>query len=128
NDTGGGTSNDDHPHADIRAGDAFLAEIFKTLSTGPLWENTALVINYDERGGFYDHVAPPRAAASSPLDNDVVGGKAPPRFRAPPVPEPGSPLNPVPGIGGQLPIAARDNSWEDLMASGLLKGWNLPKR
>jgi phospholipase C len=30
-----GISNDDHPHADIRAGDAFLAEAFRAVSSGP---------------------------------------------------------------------------------------------
>jgi len=83
NDTGGGISNDDHPHADIRAGDNFLSTIFYALANGPAWKNTALVINYDEWGGFFDHVAPPRAAASSPLDKDLVGGKALLGFRVP---------------------------------------------
>lgn len=83
NDTGGGMSNDDHPHADIRAGDNFLATIFHTLVNGPAWKNTVLVINYDEWGGFFDHVPPPRAAASSAVDKDVVGGKARLGFRVP---------------------------------------------
>ena len=83
NDMGGGTSNDDHPHGDIRAGDHFLAEIFHALTLGPNWKNTVLVINYDEWGGFYDHVKPPRAAASSPLDTDNVGGQALLGFRVP---------------------------------------------
>ena len=83
NDMGGGTSNDDHPHGDIRAGDHFLAEIFKALSLGPNWANTVLIINYDEWGGFYDHVAPPRAAASSPVDTDVVNNQALLGFRVP---------------------------------------------
>jgi phospholipase C len=68
NDPGGGTSNDDHPHGDIRAGDHFLWEIFTALSKGPAWNNTVLVINYDEWGGFFDHVAPTRAAHSALQD------------------------------------------------------------
>jgi phospholipase C len=83
NDTGGGLSNDDHPHADIRAGDNFLATIFHTLANGAAWKNTVLVINYDEWGGFFDHVAPVRAAASSAVDKDVVNGKALLGFRVP---------------------------------------------
>ncbi len=58
---GTGTSNDDHPYADIRAGEAFLNEIYDAVRNGPGWENTVLVVNYDEWGGFYDHVAPSRA-------------------------------------------------------------------
>ena len=72
-DVGGGTSNDDHPHGDIRAGDAFLAETFFALAHGPGWKNTVLVINYDEWGGFFDHVPPSLVAASAPLDTDVNG-------------------------------------------------------
>lgn len=57
-DEGSGTSGDDHPHADIRSGETFLAEVYNAVTTGPGWAKTLLVINYDEWGGFYDHVAP----------------------------------------------------------------------
>jgi phospholipase C len=57
-DESSGTSNDDHPHADIRAGEAFLSRIYTAVTSGPKWANTLLVVNYDEWGGFYDHVAP----------------------------------------------------------------------
>ena len=56
-----GTSNDDHPHADIRAGQAFLNQVYDAVRTGPGWDKTVLVINYDEWGGFFDHVVPGRA-------------------------------------------------------------------
>ena len=65
-DEASGTSNDDHPHADIRAGEAFLNQVYDAVRTGPGWENTVLIINYDEWGGFYDHVAPTRAPDVSP--------------------------------------------------------------
>ena len=57
----GGRSNDDHPLADIRAGQAFVNSVYDALRTSPAWEKTVLVINYDEWGGFYDHVRPRRA-------------------------------------------------------------------
>jgi phospholipase C len=56
-----GTSSDDHPHADIRAGEAFLAEVYAAVTGSPNWANTMLVVTYDEWGGFYDHVAPSTA-------------------------------------------------------------------
>jgi phospholipase C len=56
-----GASNDDHPHADIRNGEAFLDEIYRAVTTSPAWPRTALVFNYDEWGGFFEHVAPPTA-------------------------------------------------------------------
>ncbi|MGH8860967.1 MAG: alkaline phosphatase family protein, partial [Jatrophihabitantaceae bacterium] len=61
-DESSGSSADDHPHADIRAGEAFLNQVYDAVRTGPNWQNTLLVINYDEWGGFYDHVAPATAA------------------------------------------------------------------
>lgn len=61
---GGGTSGDDHPAADIRAGQWFLNGIYESLIRSPQWERTLMIINYDEWGGFADHVVPPMAAAS----------------------------------------------------------------
>jgi len=29
------------------------------VTTSPNWPDTVLVINYDEWGGFFDHVTPP---------------------------------------------------------------------
>jgi phospholipase C len=65
-----GTSNDDHPLADLRAGDAFLSQIFHALASGPGWSKTVLVINYDEWGGFFEHVRPPRVTAGVPVGTD----------------------------------------------------------
>ena len=56
-----GMSNDDHPLADIRAGQSFVNQVYDAVRNGPGWEKTVLVINYDEWGGFYDHVRPSRA-------------------------------------------------------------------
>ncbi len=53
------------------------------MTTSPLWPRTALVINYDEWGGFFDHVPPATApdprpdlatgcAASAPLPADLA--------------------------------------------------------
>jgi phospholipase C len=56
-----GTSGDDHPHADVRNGEAFMARIYEAVTTSPAWARTVLVFNYDEWGGFFDHVPPPTA-------------------------------------------------------------------
>jgi phospholipase C len=50
--------NDDHPHADIRNGEQFMASIYNAVISSPNWPNTILIINFDEWGGFFDHVAP----------------------------------------------------------------------
>jgi phospholipase C len=78
-----GTSGDDHPHADIRSGDAFLAATFHAVATGPGWKHTVFVVTYDEWGGFFEHVAPPRAAAPNGVDPDIEGGKTLLGFRVP---------------------------------------------
>jgi phospholipase C len=70
-----GTGNDDHPHADIREGDKFLYDVFQAVSKGPGWSNTILIVNFDEWGGFFEHVAHPRAQAANDVDTDVVNGK-----------------------------------------------------
>src|SRR4029077_19546160 len=54
-----GEGNDDHPHADLRAGEAFLSRVYQAVAAGPGWANTFLVINRDEWGGFFDTVVPP---------------------------------------------------------------------
>ena len=56
-----GTSADYHPHSDIRNGEIFLNQVYHAVTTSPNWSNTVLVINFDEWGGFFDHVAPPTA-------------------------------------------------------------------
>lgn|GEM_PF-5963122 len=60
-DEGSCTSADDHPHADIRNGEVFLNQIYDAVRNSPNWSKTVLIINYDEWGGFYDHVPPPLA-------------------------------------------------------------------
>ena len=78
-----GTCTSEHPHCDVRAGDAFLAETFHAVASGPDWASTVFIVTYDEGGGFFDHVAPPRAAAPNDVDPDVVDGKALLGFRVP---------------------------------------------
>ena len=93
------TANDNHPKSDIRNGDAFLAKIYNAVASGPQWSSTVLVVNYDEWGGFFDHVPPPRAFAPNATDPDLADGKALLGCRCPcTVASPwtvGTPANPV---------------------------------
>jgi phospholipase C len=57
---GAGTSGDEHPHGDVRTGQAFMADVVHAFMESPQWERGALFIVYDEWGGFYDHVRPKR--------------------------------------------------------------------
>jgi phospholipase C len=98
----GGRANDDHPFADIRAGDALLARTFRALTRGPGWPGTVLIVNFDEWGGFFDHVPPPRAAAPNDVDPDLVDRKSLLGFRVPAViASPWTRGNPLfPRVGG----------------------------
>ncbi|MGZ4707503.1 MAG: alkaline phosphatase family protein [Acidimicrobiales bacterium] len=66
--TSNGPQGDDHPHADIRFGQAFLNQIYEAVTAGPQWGNTLLVITYDEWGGFFDHVPPGVAPDAVPAN------------------------------------------------------------
>jgi phospholipase C len=59
-------SNDDHPPSDVRAGQAFVLELYEALYKSRDWLDTLLVIVYDEHGGFYDHVTPPPVSDDPP--------------------------------------------------------------
>ena len=51
---------------DISMGEAFVARVVNAVMNSPTWGKTVLVFCYDEHGGYYDHVPPPRAV---PPDN-----------------------------------------------------------
>jgi phospholipase C len=68
-----GVSGDDHPFADIRNGEAFLNSVYVAVTSSPAWRNTVLVINFDEWGGFFEHVAP--GVAPIPPADAAAGNK-----------------------------------------------------
>jgi len=69
-----GTSADDHPLADIRLGERFIADAYHALGDAGYLDNTVLVVTFDEWGGFYDHVPPPRVVDDTdPADVDHTG-------------------------------------------------------
>jgi acid phosphatase len=56
-----------HPgYAAIADGDAHIAELVAKLRAGPQWSKMVIVITYDEYGGAWDHVAPPRGDLLGP--------------------------------------------------------------
>lgn len=57
----GPLQNDQHPSQDITPGEHLMADIYDAVVNSPKFEETLLVITYDEHGGCYDHVAPPSA-------------------------------------------------------------------
>jgi phospholipase C len=55
------TENDEHPPTDIQRGQAFVSQVINAVRNGPFWQDSIILLTYDEHGGSYDHVAPPRA-------------------------------------------------------------------
>ncbi len=55
-----GTSGDDHPLGDIRLGERFIADAYHALADNGYLDDTVFIVTFDEWGGFYDHVPPPR--------------------------------------------------------------------
>jgi phospholipase C len=51
--------NDDHPgYSDQQISEALAAKAISDIANSPYWENSAIIITYDETDGFYDHVSP----------------------------------------------------------------------
>jgi len=68
--------NDEHPPADIQRGQAFLSQLVNAVRNGPYWKDTIIFITYDEHGGFYDHVKPPRAPqGGTRTPDDIAPGQ-----------------------------------------------------
>jgi acid phosphatase len=56
-----------HPgYANVDDGDAHIADLVNKLKAGPQWAHMVIVITYDEYGGQWDHVAPPKGDLVGP--------------------------------------------------------------
>jgi phospholipase C len=52
--------NDNHPPVPMGFGEEFLRDVYDAVTANPTrWARTAMILFYDEHGGFYDHVSPP---------------------------------------------------------------------
>jgi acid phosphatase len=56
-----GNLNEHAGYAAVLAGDQHLADVIAHLEQSPQWKHMLVVLTYDENGGFWDHVAPPKA-------------------------------------------------------------------
>ncbi|XP_057788233.1 non-specific phospholipase C6-like [Salvia miltiorrhiza] len=64
-----GAANDDHPSHDVANGQRLVKEVYEAVRAGPQWNETLLVVTYDEHGGFYDHVPTPYVGVPNPDGN-----------------------------------------------------------
>eukprot|EP00030_Apusomonadida_sp_AF-17_P005935 a676768_16.p1 GENE.a676768_16~~a676768_16.p1 ORF type:complete len:507 (+),score=160.49 a676768_16:31-1521(+) len=59
-------ASDQHPPHNVAEGEQLIKEIYEALRGSVWWSKSALIVTYDEHGGFYDHVPPPTAHVPSP--------------------------------------------------------------
>jgi len=50
----------EHPPALISTGQAYVTNLVNAIMQGPEWDSTAIFLAWDDWGGFYDHVVPPK--------------------------------------------------------------------
>ncbi|HEV2324443.1 MAG TPA: alkaline phosphatase family protein [Terracidiphilus sp.] len=50
----------EHPPAKVSVGQSYVTKIVDAAMQSPDWNSTAIFITWDDWGGFYDHVMPPR--------------------------------------------------------------------
>jgi phospholipase C len=63
-DVTGGTykgGNSQHPLDGVTQGEALIKATYEAIRNSPHWNASLLIVTWDEHGGFYDHVQPPRA-------------------------------------------------------------------
>ncbi len=59
--------NNEHPgYASLSEGDAHIADLIARLQAGPQWKHMLIVVTYDENGGQWDSVAPPKGDLVGP--------------------------------------------------------------
>ena len=61
-----GTDNEHPNYTNVIKGEEHVLQLIKAVTTGQNWADTAIVVTYDENGGFWDHVAPPAGDAWGP--------------------------------------------------------------
>jgi phospholipase C len=57
----------EHPgYANVADGENHAIALIDAVRQGPSWADTAIIVTYDENGGFWDHVAPPKVDVNGP--------------------------------------------------------------
>jgi len=61
----------EHPPQSVKAGQSYVTGLINSIMRGPDWDSTAIFLSWDDWGGFYDHVVPPR------VDGNGLGFRVP---------------------------------------------------
>ena len=54
-------NNSQHPANSVALGEQVIKDVYDAIRKSPHWNESMLIITWDEHGGFYDHMLPPRA-------------------------------------------------------------------
>jgi phospholipase C len=54
-----GFATDEHAPSGVSNGQEFLMQVYNALVNSPFWDNSLMIVDYDENGAFFDHVTPP---------------------------------------------------------------------
>lgn len=116
--------NDDHPPAHPLAGQVLIGSVYDALAKSPKWKSSLLILCYDEHGGFYDHVVPPKAPDERAADgfdqlgfrvpNLIVGPYAKERYVSHQVMDHTSILATLTTLWGMRPLTPRDAAAKDV--------------
>ncbi len=114
----GGTS--EHPPGQIVNGEIATVAIISAIMRSPLWESSAIILTWDDWGGWFDHVAPPQ------VDRDGYGFRVPALIISPyarrglifhETADFTSILKFIERLHGLAPLTARDEQANDLMTA-----------
>jgi len=108
----------EHPnYTNVTNGEVHALQLLDAVRNGPNWADTAIIVTYDENGGFWDHVAPPAGDAWGPgtrVPTFVVSPFAKKAFVDSTVYDTSSILAFIEHRWGLTPLGTRDASAADL--------------
>ena len=61
-----GYQNEHGGYTNVSIGDQHIADVIAHLEKSPQWKNMLVIVTYDENGGIWDHVAPPKGDRFGP--------------------------------------------------------------
>jgi len=93
-------ASDQHPDHDVAEGETLIHDVYKAITSNPeTWNDTLLVIVYDEHGGLFDHIPPPATVSPDGINSkdpffafDRLGVRVPAILISPYI-EPGTIIN-----------------------------------
>src|SRR5262245_12408396 len=85
------TESDEAPPNNVRRGEYFVAQNIAAIRQSQFWKDTIIIVTYDEHGGCYDHVPPPRVPQQhkKPTPDGIFPGQCADLSNPPASKEPG---------------------------------------